>query len=288
MPEEAWGRWGPDDERGALNLIDSDAVRAAVKLVRSGKVFSLGATDRELHADAAAPAEVQSLDDRAMAAITRRARAGRAASPTLKTPCRCRCIAGPISTACVMRGTGSCSTTVLPRAGSAAKAPSVSGSKDAARLTRGVLLDIAASAGGLLRTARRLRPINAQRAAAPASHPDGRRRIDTNRLVGAQSGRQETDFNSEPGLNVEAALLLAECGAAVVGADNFAIEAMPFPEGTAFPVHQRLIRDYGVPLLEGLVLAALAAAGATTFLFVAAPLPVVGGTGSPVAPVAIV
>jgi len=22
-----WGRWGPDDERGALNLVDGDAVR---------------------------------------------------------------------------------------------------------------------------------------------------------------------------------------------------------------------------------------------------------------------
>ena len=62
---------------------------------------------------------------------------------------------------------------------------------------------------------------------------------------------------------------------------------MPFPAGTVFPVHQRLIRDYGIPLLEGLDLKPLAARGRDAFLFVAAPLPVVGGTGSPLAPVAV-
>jgi kynurenine formamidase len=40
-------------------------------------------------------------------------------------------------------------------------------------------------------------------------------------------------------------------------------------------------------LLEGLVLRALAEAGAKTFLFVGLPLPIVGATGSPVAPVAV-
>ena len=54
-----------------------------------------------------------------------------------------------------------------------------------------------------------------------------------------------------------------------------------------FPVHQLVIRGYGIALLEGLVLQPLAATGATEFLFVAAPLPFVGGTGSPLVPLAI-
>jgi kynurenine formamidase len=95
------------------------------------------------------------------------------------------------------------------------------------------------------------------------------------------------DFNREPGIDVEAALYLAESGVAMVGADNFAIEVLPFPTGTVFPVHQRLIRDYGVPLLEGLVLRELGELGATEFLFAATPLPIVGATGSPIAPVAV-
>jgi len=69
--------------------------------------------------------------------------------------------------------------------------------------------------------------------------------------------------------------------------DNFAVEAIPFAKGTVFPVHQRLIRDYGIPLLEGLVLDPLAAAGRGEFLFAAAPLPIAGGTGSPISPMAI-
>jgi hypothetical protein len=36
-----WGRWGPDDERGAANLITPERVVAAAKLVRKGRVISL-------------------------------------------------------------------------------------------------------------------------------------------------------------------------------------------------------------------------------------------------------
>ena len=36
-----WGRWGPDDERGTLNYITSNHVRAAATLVRSGRTVSL-------------------------------------------------------------------------------------------------------------------------------------------------------------------------------------------------------------------------------------------------------
>jgi kynurenine formamidase len=86
---------------------------------------------------------------------------------------------------------------------------------------------------------------------------------------------------------VDAALWLAEREIAALGADNFAVEVIPFAQGAVFPVHQRLIRDFGVPLLEGLLLHELAATGRHEFLFVASPLPVVGGTGSPINPIAI-
>lgn len=36
-----WGRWGPDDERGTLNYITPDKVRAAAGLVRSGRSVSM-------------------------------------------------------------------------------------------------------------------------------------------------------------------------------------------------------------------------------------------------------
>src|SRR5260221_10233471 len=36
-----WGRWGPDDELGTLNLIDAAAVRRAVDAVVDGRSLSL-------------------------------------------------------------------------------------------------------------------------------------------------------------------------------------------------------------------------------------------------------
>ena len=103
----------------------------------------------------------------------------------------------------------------------------------------------------------------------------------------AQKGVKQPSFDVEPGINVEAARWLAESGVAIVGADNFAIEVMPFATDTVFPVHQLLIRDYGVPLLEGLMLDPLVDSGRHEFLFIASPLPIVGATGSPLAPVAV-
>jgi kynurenine formamidase len=37
-----WGRWGPDDQIGTLNLITDDVVRGAASLVQDGRRFSLG------------------------------------------------------------------------------------------------------------------------------------------------------------------------------------------------------------------------------------------------------
>lgn len=36
-----WGRWGPDDQRGTLNLVTSEMVVAAASLVRQGKTISM-------------------------------------------------------------------------------------------------------------------------------------------------------------------------------------------------------------------------------------------------------
>jgi kynurenine formamidase len=36
-----WGKWGPDDEVGALNYLGAEQVLAAAKLIRDGKVFTL-------------------------------------------------------------------------------------------------------------------------------------------------------------------------------------------------------------------------------------------------------
>lgn len=37
-----WGRWGKDDQIGTLNLVSAEHVRAAAKLVKTGKIFGMG------------------------------------------------------------------------------------------------------------------------------------------------------------------------------------------------------------------------------------------------------
>jgi len=41
MAQEAWGRWGADDEAGAPNLIGPPQVKHAISLVKTGQVISL-------------------------------------------------------------------------------------------------------------------------------------------------------------------------------------------------------------------------------------------------------
>lgn len=156
-------------------------------------------------------------------------------------------------------------------------------------MTRGVLLDLVRLRNGPLASRSSIGRADLIVAAEAASV-----RIESGDAVLIRTGWQEChegkvdiSFDEEPGIDVEAALWLAEAEVAMVGADNFAIEAIPFPAGTVFPVHQRLIRDFSIPLLEGLVLQPLAEHQRGQFLFVAAPLSVVGGTGSPLAPIAV-
>jgi kynurenine formamidase len=154
---------------------------------------------------------------------------------------------------------------------------------------RGVLLDIVRLRGTVAGPCDSIGQTELQNAAAATGVT-----IQTGDVVLIRTGWLESqdtshaiDFNREPGIDVEAAIWLAEAGAAVIGADNFALEVLPFPPSCVFPVHQCLIRDFGIPLLEGLVLRPLAEAGATEFLFAGLPLPIAGATGSPLAPVAV-
>jgi kynurenine formamidase len=88
-------------------------------------------------------------------------------------------------------------------------------------------------------------------------------------------------------LDVDAAQFLAERDVVLVGADNIAVEAIPFAAGQHAPVHQLLIGAYGIHLLELLDLEALAGDRIYEFLFVLVPLRITGGTGSPVNPIAV-
>jgi kynurenine formamidase len=87
-----------------------------------------------------------------------------------------------------------------------------------------------------------------------------------------------------PGPALEGARWLSERGVFAAGSDTAPFEFTPSPE---MRVHVHLLVETGIHIIECLNLEELAAANATEFLFVAAPLKIRGGTGSPIRPVAL-
>ena len=104
---------------------------------------------------------------------------------------------------------------------------------------------------------------------------------DTEVYLGHESG--------VPGPTEEAARWLADRGVRATGAETIAYEQIKPEVGHALlPVHRLLLVEHGIHIIEVMNLSGLAAAGVQEFVFVLAPLKIVGGTGSPVRPLALV
>ena len=286
----AWGRWGPDDERGALNHIGPDEVRRATQLVRTGEVMRIAqllSHKTPVPAHRVGMQHFMGRDGGDYAAGGRRPGGFQFAEDTVVMPLH---LGTHIDALCHawyddqlyngFPGDSIRSTTGGAYLG-VDKMPPV--------VTRGVLLDFVRLRGEVLAPGTSIGAAELD-AAARAAGVELRRGDAVLLRTGwleAQKGVKHPDFNCEPGIDVEAARWLADRDVALIGADNFAVEVLPFPEGKVFPVHQYLIRDMGVPLLEGLMLDPLVASGRQEFLFMAAALPIVGATGSPLSPVVV-
>ncbi len=106
--------------------------------------------------------------------------------------------------------------------------------------------------------------------------------------------RQKGPWNfleAAAGSHASLALWLKQRDVAVIGCDGVS-DAMPSGvEGLVNPLHELVLVGLGMPILDNLNLDDVAAAARERnrwdFMFVAAPLRVVGGTGSPVNPLAI-
>jgi kynurenine formamidase len=106
-------------------------------------------------------------------------------------------------------------------------------------------------------------------------------------LVDETRSRKEMEALS-PGIGIESGQWLADSDVALIGADNFGVEAFPVRDAEAYiPVHLMMLREYGIHLLELIDLEQLSEAGATEFQFVMAPLKIRGGINSPVNPLAV-
>ncbi|TMK22208.1 MAG: cyclase family protein [Actinobacteria bacterium] len=92
-----------------------------------------------------------------------------------------------------------------------------------------------------------------------------------------------------PGVAEEGAKWIASMGVRAAGADTIAFEQISPGEGhSVLPAHRVLIVEHGIHIIETLALEDLAAAGVAEFTFVVTPLKIVGATGSPVRPIAVV
>jgi kynurenine formamidase len=89
------------------------------------------------------------------------------------------------------------------------------------------------------------------------------------------------------GIGLEAARWLAARDVVLVGSDTLGVEVRHREAAWDLPVHLHLLHRHGIYLIELLDLDRLAADRVYEFLFVGAPLPLVGGTGAPISPIAI-
>ena len=96
-------------------------------------------------------------------------------------------------------------------------------------------------------------------------------------------------YNDSPaGIGLEAARWVVDRQATMIGSDSWTSEVVPNPDRElVFPVHQELLPKNGIFNLENLQFDSLVADGVYEFLFVFAPVPFKGATGSPGQPLAI-
>jgi len=88
-----------------------------------------------------------------------------------------------------------------------------------------------------------------------------------------------------PGPAIDGARWLSAQGVFAAGSDTVAFEKVPDP---SMPVHVHLLVESGIHIIECLNLEELAAARQYVFTFIAAPLKIIGATGAPVRPLALV
>jgi kynurenine formamidase len=294
--ENNWGRWGADDERGALNLLTSAAVLDAVATVRRGRVYALG-----LPIDATAAPIIDGRGEPRRLTLTcdsddeRYASFGAAPGvggnqDVLMLASHHGTHIDALSHVFADRSmyNGFRSSTFKSFSG----ASRLGVEKLGVIVGRGVLLDVAAHVGtdalppGYCITGEDLE------ACAATQKTD----VHSGDILLVRTGwlewwhraaAERAEPGGQPGIGRSAAEFIRDHDVAAVGADNSAVEVIPFDGGTFLAVHIELLVNLGVPLLEHLYLADLARDQVHEFLFVAAPLPVTGAAGSPLNPLAI-
>lgn len=295
-----WGRWGAGDERGTLNLITPEVVQRASACVRRGDVFSLGLTlgpEGPQSGTVIGRFNPQHYMTAIGALIGDDPRGFCYSDDVLTMPLQC---ATQWDSLAHVHYDGK-----LYNGYAADEALGVGGTsrngidKLAAGgiVSRGVLVDVARHRGvDRLEPGTPIRPAELDDALAAQGcrlAPGDILLLRTGHLsVFTVDGDRETYLWQGPGLGIDAAEWIHAQDLAAVCADTGAVEVMPCEDPSLlYPLHLLCIRDMGLPFGEMFNLEELAADcaadGCWEFLLSAPPLPVAGGIGSPVNPLAI-
>jgi kynurenine formamidase len=288
-----WGRWGADDQRGALNELTPERVAAAARLVRSGETVTLSLPlDTHPRVDNPEPAEhrMTMLGDVDIGSGTLRfAKDYIGVDYHNDTHSHIDALCHVAFDGALYNGVPSDSVT---SEGAAVDAIDVA--KDGI-VGRGVLLDVPR-----LRGVPWLEPgEHVFREDLEGAEREQGVTVAEGDVLLVRTGHDRRRDQLEPwdtanakaGLHPTVAPFLSERGVAVLGSDGNSDTAPSTTEGIDFPIHALALNAMGIHLLDYLQLGDLVAAceraGRSEFLFAAAPLRIVGGTGSPLNPIAI-
>lgn len=299
-----WGRWGPGDERGAANAITPEVVRDSCGSVREGNVLSL-ALPIEGATSGSGRSKVPHLAGRPLPQHFMSVDGGDYAAGS-------RQIKGEMSVAddaLIVSPHGT--TTHVDALSHMWRGDKLYNGHDAGRVrsygamrcgieklgplvTRGVLLDIAGHMGvetlaSDVRIGDEL--LQAVAAAQDVEIRPGDVVLVRTGWITVFAGDPVAFSDEQPGLNHSGATWLLERDVVAIGSDNVAVGALDpggsFHGSVDEDVHMAALWQYGAPLIEMLWLEELAATSRHEFLFVLAPLSIVGGTASPVNPLAV-
>ena len=303
-----WGRWGPDDQLGTLNHIRESDVVAASGLVRSGRVFSLAIPVDETGPQSGGfgrfnPIHLMIRDGNAAATgtVVRDFYGGRD-----------RCIRGTDVLLILPLQSGTqwdaLAHIVFDNHIYNGYDATDVGSKGAIRndiakardrvVGRGVLLDIPRSRGvPWLEPGERIHAADLEACARSQGVEVGRGDIVLIRTGQMAQCRDAGGWGayaggSAPGLALDSTGWIFDHELAAVASDTWGAEVLPNETPDVFqPLHIILIVHMGLLVGEIFDLEALAedcaSDGRYEFLFTAPPLPITGGVGSPVNPLAI-
>ena len=290
-----WGRWGPDDEIGTLNLVTGDVVRKAAACVRTGRRLSLAMPLSE-NGPQSGLVPGRNNPSRTMTSINQSMTGDPAAMASsddvvymgLQSATHWDSLAHASYDNRIYNGFGADTIT-------AAGAARCGIDKVTSVMSRGVLLDVARAKGvdrlepGYTVTADDLDA--AAELAKVTVEPGDIVLIRTGQVQALATGDKFGFAYPSAGPGLSAVEWFRRTDIAAVATDNLTFEVFPCEQDMWLPVHLLDLVEMGLTQGQCWDLEALAADcaddGVYTFLLEASPLPFVGGLGSPVNPGAV-